>query len=154
MKVRVSGDYIDPDEPAVIIMNHRTRLDWLYFKLAIWRINPWLMTSYRITLKELLRHSPGSGFGMQSLVYIFLKRDVKVDFPRISRIIDYYTDMQRPYQILMFPEGTDKTAFTTRRSNEYAKKNNLPELQHLLYPRIAGFIHMVNKMKQSKFIYR
>lgn len=50
----------------------------------------------------------------------------------------------------MFPEGTDKTAFTTRRSNEYAKKNNLPELRNLLYPRIAGFIHLVNKMKQSK----
>ena len=52
----------------------------------------------------------------------------------------------------MFPEGTDKTAYTSRRSNEYAKKNGLPELQHLLYPRLAGFIHLVNEMRKREFL--
>ena len=38
----------------------------------------------------------------------------------------------------MFPEGTDRTAYTLSRSREYAQKNGLPELQNVLYPRSAG----------------
>lgn len=61
VKVRVCGDPIKADKPAVVIMNHRTRLDWLYFWLALWRINPWLMTTNKIALKELLRYIPAAG---------------------------------------------------------------------------------------------
>lgn len=59
--MRASGDRIEYDQPAIVIMNHRTRLDWLYFWLALWRMNPWLMTSNKIALKELLKHVPGAG---------------------------------------------------------------------------------------------
>lgn len=98
-----------------MIMNHRTRLDWLYFWIALWRINPWLMTTNKIALKELLRHVPGagkqsrlkhytaivrgSGFGMQASLYIFLKRDQEVDFPRMERAIDHFASLERPYQV-------------------------------------------------------
>lgn len=61
IKVRTSGDRIEYDQPAIVIMNHRTRLDWLYFWLALWRMNPWLMTTNKIALKELLKHVPGAG---------------------------------------------------------------------------------------------
>lgn len=61
VRVRASGDRVAFDSPAVIIMNHRTRLDWFYFWLALWRMNPWLMTSNKIALKELLKHVPGAG---------------------------------------------------------------------------------------------
>lgn len=81
-------------------MNHRTRLDWFYFWLALWRINPWLMTTLKIALKELLRHIPGAGFGMQATQYVFLRRDLNIDLKRLSRAIDYYADMKRPYQVI------------------------------------------------------
>ena len=61
IRVRASGDRIEHGEPAIVIMNHRTRLDWLYFWLALWRMNPWLMTTNKIALKELLKHVPGAG---------------------------------------------------------------------------------------------
>uniref|UniRef100_A0A915E8M4 Phospholipid/glycerol acyltransferase domain-containing protein n=1 Tax=Ditylenchus dipsaci TaxID=166011 RepID=A0A915E8M4_9BILA len=152
VKVRVSGDSIDCNEPAIIIMNHRTRLDWLYFWLGLWRINPWLMTTNKIALKELLRHVPGAGFGMQASQYVFLRRDLEIDLQRLSRAVDYYAEMGKPYQILMFPEGTDKTDYTTRRSNEYAKKNGLKPFKHVLYPRTAGFIHLVKKMIENNYL--
>ncbi|KJH43869.1 hypothetical protein DICVIV_10101 [Dictyocaulus viviparus] len=40
--------------------------------------------------------------------------------------------------VVLFPEGTDKSPWTTTKSLEYAKKNGLKELKHLLYPRIAA----------------
>jgi lysocardiolipin and lysophospholipid acyltransferase len=52
----------------------------------------------------------------------------------------------------MFPEGTDRTDHTLRRSRDFAKKNGLKELKNVLYPRSLGFVHMVNEMKSSKFI--
>ncbi|KAI1730172.1 acyltransferase domain-containing protein [Ditylenchus destructor] len=152
VRVRVSGDTIDASAPAIIIMNHRTRLDWFYFWLALWRINPWLMTTNKIALKELLRHTPGAGFGMQASQYVFLKRDLDIDTKRLSRAVDYYADMQRPYQILMFPEGTDKTEYTTRRSREYATKYGLQDFKNVLHPRTAGFIHLVKKMIANNYL--
>lgn len=53
----------------------------------------------------------------------------------------------------MFPEGTDRTAHTLSRSRDYAKKHGLKELKNVLYPRSAGFIHMVEEMRKSELFY-
>ena len=39
------------------------------------------------------------GFGMQGMMYVFLKRDLETDSARMSRAVDYYADMGRPYQV-------------------------------------------------------
>ncbi|CAD5232030.1 unnamed protein product [Bursaphelenchus xylophilus] len=152
IKVRVTGDEVLYGSPAVVVMNHRTRLDWMYYWLVLWRMNPWLSTSNKIALKQLLKHVPGVGFGMQVQQFIFLKRDLEVDLPRMTRAVEYYSDMGIPYQILMFPEGTDRTAFTLNRSNEFAKKNGLRELKNVLYPRSAGFLHLVKEMRRNNYL--
>lgn len=61
VKLVVRGTVIDRTKPALIIMNHRTRLDWLYFWSALMRINPWLLTTEKISLKGVLKHLPGAG---------------------------------------------------------------------------------------------
>ncbi|CAD5224179.1 unnamed protein product [Bursaphelenchus okinawaensis] len=152
IKVRVTGDEILYDKAAVVVMNHRTRLDWLYYWMVLWRMNPWLATTNKIALKQLLRHVPGVGFGMQVQQFIFLKRDLEVDLKRLTRAVEYYSDMNRPYQILMFPEGTDRTAFTLKRSSDFAKKNGLKELKNVLYPRSAGFLHLVKEMRRNDYL--
>jgi hypothetical protein len=42
-------------------MNHRTRLDWLFFWNALWRIEPHLLSSEKISLKGILKYLPGAG---------------------------------------------------------------------------------------------
>ncbi|EFO12622.2 hypothetical protein LOAG_15911, partial [Loa loa] len=54
-RVTISGIKIDHSEPALIIMNHRTCLDWLFFWIALIRIDPWLLTSQKISLKVCLQ---------------------------------------------------------------------------------------------------
>lgn len=61
VKVRVTGDLIHRDKPALIIMNHRTRLDWLFFWNALYRMDPWLLTTEKISLKAGLKQIPGAG---------------------------------------------------------------------------------------------
>uniref|UniRef100_A0A158P9M1 PlsC domain-containing protein n=1 Tax=Angiostrongylus cantonensis TaxID=6313 RepID=A0A158P9M1_ANGCA len=66
-KVRVRGDMIDHSKPAVIIMNHRSRLDWLYFWNALFTMDPWLCTSEKITLKGVLKYLPGAEINTEKI---------------------------------------------------------------------------------------
>ncbi|VDK88295.1 unnamed protein product, partial [Litomosoides sigmodontis] len=152
VKFKITGDMIDYDQPAIIIMNHRTRLDWMYFWVALFKINPWLLISSKIALKAELRRIPAAGFGMEANQFIFLDRKIETDKERISESIHYYSSVGHNYQILLFPEGTDKTPYTTTKSNLYAKKNGLKQLNNLIYPRSAGFIHFVNEMRRHNYI--
>lgn len=61
VEFKVSGDRIRCDDKAVIIMNHRTRLDWMFFWNALFKIDPWLVTSEKISLKTDLKRIPGAG---------------------------------------------------------------------------------------------
>ncbi|VDN18069.1 unnamed protein product [Gongylonema pulchrum] len=52
---------INANEPALIIMNHRTRLDWMFFWNALYKMDPCLLTTEKIALKKQLEHIPGAG---------------------------------------------------------------------------------------------
>jgi lysocardiolipin and lysophospholipid acyltransferase len=60
LNVVVVGDEMRANEPSIIIMNHRTRLDWLYFWCALARQPSGIMTE-KIMLKAPLKHIPGPG---------------------------------------------------------------------------------------------
>lgn len=61
LKFYITGDIIERNKPALIIMNHRTRLDWLFFWCALYKIDPWLLTTEKISLKSDLKLIPGAG---------------------------------------------------------------------------------------------
>lgn len=62
VQFRVTGDSIDGNRPAVVIMNHRTRLDWMYFWAALFKINPHLLKTSKIAMKAELRKLPAAGW--------------------------------------------------------------------------------------------
>lgn len=101
----VKGTAIDHRKPALIIMNHRTRLDWLFFWNALFRIDPMLLTTNKISLKGILRFLPGAGFAMATNAFLFLYRQFEKDKNRIDRLIEYFSNGGQNYQILLFPEG-------------------------------------------------
>lgn len=61
VKFHITGDAIRYGEPALIILNHPTRLDWLFFWNVLYKIDPWLLTTEKISLKAQLRLVPGAG---------------------------------------------------------------------------------------------
>lgn len=62
IKFYVSGDALNCSEPALILMNHRTRLDWMFFWNALCKMDPWLLTTEKISLKKSLQYVPGAGY--------------------------------------------------------------------------------------------
>ena len=59
IKMVISGDKVRPGERNLIIMNHRTRLDWMYFWSVLVRQSGIL--TEKIVLKNELKHIPGAG---------------------------------------------------------------------------------------------
>ncbi|VDO65759.1 unnamed protein product [Haemonchus placei] len=124
----------------------------MYMWSALYQMNPWLITSNKISLKAQLQSLPGAGFGMSAAHFLFLHRNKEKDSATFDEAITYYKDMQQNYQLLLFPEGTDKSPWTTTKSSEYAKKNGLKELKNLLYPRVTGFYHLLSKMRKENYV--
>uniref|UniRef100_A0A183CCS2 PlsC domain-containing protein n=1 Tax=Globodera pallida TaxID=36090 RepID=A0A183CCS2_GLOPA len=152
VQIHVHGDKVDKNRPALLIMNHRTRLDWLFFWNALWRMDPWLLTTGKISPKSMLMFIPGAGWAMATNAFLFLERNFASDQTRIDKIISYYSRFERKYQLLLFPEGTDKCPIATDRSQKFAEKNGLVQYKYLLHPRTLGFVHLLHKMRKEKYV--
>ncbi|CAK5039569.1 unnamed protein product [Meloidogyne enterolobii] len=165
VRIQVLGDGIDPKRPSLIIMNHRTCLDWLFFWCALWRIDPSLITTEKIVLKGEVKYLPGAGifslyffqkifegWAMAYNAFLLLDRNFLTDKARIETFVEYYARMDRKYHLLLFPEGTDKCPRATERSNSFAKKNDLVQYEYLLHPRTLGFVFLLQKMRKEKCV--
>uniref|UniRef100_A0A914YE41 Phospholipid/glycerol acyltransferase domain-containing protein n=1 Tax=Panagrolaimus superbus TaxID=310955 RepID=A0A914YE41_9BILA len=100
----------------------------------------------------MLKYIPGAGWAMGSNAYMFLERSFENDSKRIDHLIEYYAKVGGNYQLLVFPEGTDKSPGTTKRSKEFAEKNNVAHYDYVLHPRVTGFVHIVQKMRKENYI--
>lgn len=71
VKVVITGDGFIPGERSVIIMNHRTRLDWMFLWCCLLRYS--YLRLEKICLKAALKSVPGFGefaeFAMLCLVF-------------------------------------------------------------------------------------
>ncbi|KAK0412864.1 hypothetical protein QR680_006455 [Steinernema hermaphroditum] len=152
VKLTVTGDKVDHSEAALMIMNHRTRLDWLFYWNCLFRMDPWLLISEKITLKGILRFVPGAGWAMGTNAYLFLQRSFIEDKSRITKMLEYYAKTGDSYQILLFPEGTDKCPKATARMIQFAEEKQLQQYEYVLHPKTAGFVLMVQKMRELGYI--
>ncbi|KAI3381508.1 hypothetical protein SNEBB_009921 [Seison nebaliae] len=137
---------------SLVLMNHRTRLDWMYlwFPLCV-RSNR--CGRMRIILKETLSKLPGLGWSMQVASYIFLKRRWNLDQETICNYLKYYEKIcskTNDNYILLFPEGTDFSESTIVRSNNFIEENDIPlkGIRHVICPRSTGLIYIVNELNR------
>lgn len=151
VKVKVTGDIIKRDECAVIIMNHRTRLDWLFFWTCLWRHGYTNLKHEKIILKHELKVYPGPGWAMQCGAYIFLKRKWQEDEVILKDMLGYFRKLGGAVKVLIFPEGTDYNSKSFVRSQEYAASNGLKQYNYVLQPRTTGFKYIVEQLSRDGF---
>ncbi|OQV20759.1 Lysocardiolipin acyltransferase 1 [Hypsibius exemplaris] len=145
--VRVFGDEIDPEENSMLIMNHRTRLDWLFLWTALY---PRALPHHKIILKKDLKFVPGCGWSMQAAAFLFLDRKWETDQELFRSAVEYVRHDGRKVNMLLFPEGTDLNPKSRGRSDAFAVTNGRPKLEHCLYPRVLGFTFLYEMMRTNK----
>ncbi|XP_077699831.1 lysocardiolipin acyltransferase 1 isoform X2 [Canis aureus] len=148
VKVIITGDAFVPGERSVIIMNHRTRMDWMFLWNCLMRYS--YLRLEKICLKASLKSVPGFGWAMQAAAYIFIHRKWKDDKSHFEDMIDYFCDIREPLQLLIFPEGTDLTENSKARSNDFAEKNGLQKYEYVLHPRTTGFTFVVDRLREGR----
>ncbi|XP_054964072.1 lysocardiolipin acyltransferase 1 isoform X3 [Pan paniscus] len=148
VKVIITGDAFVPGERSVIIMNHRTRMDWMFLWNCLMRYS--YLRLEKICLKASLKGVPGFGWAMQAAAYIFIHRKWKDDKSHFEDMIDYFCDIREPLQLLIFPEGTDLTENSKSRSNAFAEKNGLQKYEYVLHPRTTGFTFVVDRLREGR----
>ncbi|XP_056669208.1 lysocardiolipin acyltransferase 1 isoform X3 [Monodelphis domestica] len=148
VKVIITGDAFVPGERSVIIMNHRTRMDWMFLWNCLMRYS--YLRLEKICLKSSLKSVPGFGWAMQAAAYIFIHRKWKDDKSHFENMLNYFCDIQEPLQLLIFPEGTDLTENSKAKSNEFAEKNGLEKYEYVLHPRTTGFTFVVECLREGR----
>ncbi|EPY39125.1 acetyltransferase [Angomonas deanei] len=126
----------------IIIMNHHTRVDWMYLFLFVSRAHG-LAPTLRIVLKESLKKIPVVGYGMELFRYLFLSRSWEKDQSYLRDMIQFYKDTNDTVSIFIFPEGTDLSKSNIEKSNAYAVKQGLPQFYHVLTPRTTGIVGLM-----------
>lgn len=140
-------------ERLVLVSNHQVYTDWVY----LW----WVAYTNRmhgrifIILKESLKHIPLLGQGMMFYGFIFMARKWMSDKPRLqhrlqklqTRFVSSDSSEFDPMWLLIFPEGTNLSINTKRRSDEYGKKQGISPLKHVLIPRTTGLFFCLQQLK-------
>ncbi|XP_066535401.1 lysocardiolipin acyltransferase 1 [Hoplias malabaricus] len=147
VKVVITGDGFVPGERSVIIMNHRTRLDWMFLWCCLLRYS--YLRLEKVCLKAALKAVPGFGWAMQVASFIFIHRKWEEDRIHMANMLGYFCDIREPLQLLLFPEGTDLTDNTRARSDVFAEKNDLPKYEYVLHPRTTGFTFIVDTLRKE-----
>ncbi|PYH94949.1 acyltransferase [Aspergillus ellipticus CBS 707.79] len=170
--VRVSGDksirgqvHIAEDgrlktqfpERLVLIANHQVYTDWIY----LWWVAYTNVMHGRIfiILKESLKYIPIIGQGMTFYGFIFMARKWLSDKPRLQHRLEKlktrHTRSQSgshqydPMWLLIFPEGTNLSVNTRRRSKEYGAKQGISSLKHELIPRSTGLFFCLQQLQDT-----
>ncbi|CAL5874095.1 uncharacterized protein PFLUO_LOCUS8382 [Penicillium psychrofluorescens] len=146
-----------PDR-LVLIANHQVYTDWIY----LW----WQAYTNRmhgrlfIILKESLKYIPVLGQGMMFYGFIFMARKWLSDKPRLQHRLEKLKTLKTqqtgsdsskaqydPMWLMIFPEGTNLSINTKRRSDEYGVKQSFPPLRHAILPRSTGLFFCLQQLR-------
>nr|XP_049703646.1 lysocardiolipin acyltransferase 1 [Helicoverpa armigera] len=168
------GDYVNPDEKTIIVMNHRTRVDWNYIWIALYHAtqnpNGDLCTCKQVVqnnsesnsildlggksklkfvLKDEIKNIPGMGWIMQLNFFLYVKRNWREDQVNLSQFVDYYQKLNYDCRLVLFPEGTDLSDDNRRRSEKFAAAHNMQNYQYILHPRTTGWVALCSRLREA-----
>ncbi|KYK57147.1 1-acylglycerol-3-phosphate acyltransferase [Drechmeria coniospora] len=143
-------------ERMVLIANHQIYTDWLYLWWIGYVNRPGMDGHLYIILKESLRFIPLIGMGMMFYGFIFMSRKMATDQPRLAhrirKLSQKMTDPKgKPYMspmwLLLFPEGTNLSSNGRKKSAQWAEKNGIKDVEHVMLPRSTGIFFCLNELK-------
>lgn len=151
-------------DKVLLLCNHRTRIDWLFFMVLFGMVGR--NRSMHFVIKDTLAKCPIFGWCAQLFLCVFIARGRSVMDPNeikkdakpatqapdgAEQIVRYLRFFERslpsPYAMCIFPEGTDGSKRNFELHEEYAKSHGLPVCKYVLTPKSRGLIAILENMK-------
>lgn len=137
MRYVYTGDELPSDENALIVANHQAMTD-IPFLLALAKQHRRL-GDLKWFIKDVIKFVPGIGWGTMFLDCVFVKRNWTKDRGIVERVFSRLTRHKTPFWLVLFAEGTRLSSRKLARSRSWAQRNGKPAMEHVLFPRTAGF---------------
>lgn len=83
---------------------------------------------------------------------VFIQREAKKAGSAMATVCRRLVDPRRrdlPFWLIIFPEGTRRTAKKLSEAQDFAKKRDLRSLDHILQPRTKGFVSMSKALRDT-----
>lgn len=138
VSVNIIGDRLPYHENALVLANHQSTVD-IVVQLIIGRQYRRL-GDMKFFVKDILKWVPGPGWGMAFLECIFMKRNWAEDRPRVVAQLRKFQKDRVPVWVNIYPEGTRLKPGKLAAAQEFARKSGQPVPQHVLVPRVRGFL--------------
>lgn len=134
----ITGDILPAQENAFVLSNHQAMADIPALLALAHRQGRTGDTKWFV--KDPLKWVPGVGWGLVFLDCIFVKRNWIADRDRVLATFARLRESGFSFWVISFLEGTRATPAKRKRSQEFAARQGLPHLTHLLLPRTKGFV--------------
>lgn len=131
----------------VLMANHQLYTDWLY----LW----WVAYTNKmhghiyIIMKESLKQLPIIGWSAQFYNFIFLSRHWETDRLQFKQALNHLKNPKDAMWLLIFPEGTNLSAFTRDKSAAWAKKTGQTDMKNQLLPRSTGLQFSLKELRST-----
>jgi 1-acyl-sn-glycerol-3-phosphate acyltransferase len=146
IEVTITGDPLPPHENALLMPNHQNIADIPVLMSLAARYHR--LGDMKWFVKDIIKYVPGPGWGMLFLDCIFLKRNWANDRAKIEQAFHSIIQNKVSIWVISFLEGTRITPPKLKKSQEYAKKRNLPVTDHVMVPRTKGFVASVIGLRE------
>lgn len=97
--VKVTGDEVSGGERALLVMNHRTRLDWNFLWAGLQRASSHQATRLKFVLKAPIAHVPGPGWVMQMACHLYIHRSWERDQQLLAQSLRFFRDTCHTCQV-------------------------------------------------------
>jgi len=138
VSVNLIGDRLPYHENALVLANHQSTVD-IVIQLIIGR-HYRRLGDMKFFVKDILKWVPGPGWGMAFLECIFMKRNWAEDRERVVAQLRKFQKDRVPVWVNIYPEGTRLKPSKLAAAQEFARKSGQPVPQHVLVPRVRGFL--------------
>ncbi|TYZ62222.1 hypothetical protein PybrP1_002082 [[Pythium] brassicae (nom. inval.)] len=137
-------------DQTMVISNHRTEIDWLFFWNLAMRYGT--HDRIRVMMKAILRYAPGVGWALLQLKFPFVNRRWATDEERIKKVIRQYQKYSSGTWLAMFPEGTNLERKSLEKSHAFSMERGEPCWNYVLNPRVRGFELCVEEFEPESIV--
>lgn len=149
-KITVSGVELPQGESAIIVSNHISWTD--FYMIQHLAVRARMLSRCRWFSKIELRWVPFLGWGIWAMGMPMVSRNWTKDKKELERVFAGITEGRWPTWLISFSEATRYTKEKAEESKLWCKTNNKPFPQHLLYPRVKGFVTTVQYLRKASHI--
>ncbi|XP_057306961.1 1-acyl-sn-glycerol-3-phosphate acyltransferase delta-like isoform X2 [Hydractinia symbiolongicarpus] len=134
-------------ENWLAVSNHLSDIDWLIAWVFSERTG--ILGGTTCFIKDSVKYVPTVGWAYWFAEWGFLKRDWNKDEQRMINTLNTLKNDKPAYYMMLYCEGTRRTAAKIQASREYAQRNNIEPLEHHLLPRTKGFAFSVQQLRDN-----